>query len=205
MTGTILYGPQHVGTESVAIPLCDSIYDLTGVAQCDDVSWMDFKEFVAEGTSPVTGVLNYHLLYELCVNYICDEENCEHPSDMGAGKAGLWRKIKEEFKSVIYELFDNCEDVYIVTNMKTDKVSHTFHTGDVFSPKLDWISEDFLPSLCQRTLAYLPIYRTNKEGKRKEDKIMICSLRPDVYAGDATGELPKQIKSGDILKTLKGA
>lgn len=203
MSNTVLYGPPYVGKEKLAKDLGYTVWDMKDVA-----NWIDTDTLVVP-TKLV--IVDYQLFYGMMTDRVCDEQGCEHPSDMGVGKAGVWRKITEEMQETLYTLSQACDSLYLLTDVKKETISHSLYTGDVMMPNLDWISEKLLPNIIDRTLALLPIYKTTKtdDGKtlRKESKIMICSLRPDVYAGDKTGELPRQIPEDTLIKTLtkKGA
>lgn len=196
MSSILIYGPDYTGKQTLVVNLVHSILDVN-----DYGDWSTVREFIDAGGKGL-GILNVGLLYELCISHICDEEGCEHPSDMGVGKAGIWRKIKEEYKDLMFNAHDKWDNIVMTCSLKKERVDHTFYKGDLMMPKLDWVTEETFTNLVDATVALLPIYRTVNE-KRKEDKIMICSLRPDVYAGDHTGKLPKQIKSNKITETLK--
>lgn len=190
---TLLYGPDYIGKEQLVKELGCEIWTV--------------DELLETYTYPKKlAISDFGTFYNAILELVCEEENCDHPSDMGVGKAGIWRKIKDRMSNLVYTLSEKVPELYLITPMEVSHVDHSFYTGHIYGPKLDWISKEILPNICERTLAYIPVFATTKDGKRKETKVMICSIRPDVYAGDATGELPKQIPEKLIIKTLqKGA
>jgi hypothetical protein len=187
MTGTLIYGPDYVGVEDLA-------FGLGGEGLSNSrYEWESVKKVMLEWPDDSMVLCNVHKLYESCLDYICDRENCEHPSDMGVGKAGIWRMIKEELTDTLYQLSENVDEIILTCAMKKESVNHSFYTGDVYMPKLDWILEEIIPNIVDRTLAYLPVFKT---------------VKTDVYAGDNTNKLPAQIKCGkttkETVKILKG-
>lgn len=198
--GTVIYGPRYCGKTS----FCEAIDDAFRIYTDE---WEGFKDMV-DLVSPesIVTVENIHRLLESCTDYVCDTENEEHPQLAGNRKSIVYKKIKQEMKDVFFALAEKASHVFYTCSMETTQLDSTLYKGTYFYPKFDWVLEDIMPSITDQTICMIPSYKSVKAKhratgevsiKRKEKRIMICSARPDIYAGDSTGKLPKEFCAGE--------
>ena len=198
--GTVIYGPRYVGKTSF----------LKAVPDAYHISTSDWEEFQSIGDDTklcdAITVDNIHRLLESCTSYVCEQENEEHPQLAGNRKSIIYKKIKEEMKEVLFALADKCESIFFTVAMDKAQLNSSLYQGTYFYPKFDWVLEDIMPHITDQTIAMMPTYKSVKRKNkntgdvdyvRKEKRIMICSPRADVYAGDSTGNLPNEFDAGN--------
>ena len=203
--GTIIYGPRYIGKTSFIEQVCDYIWD-SGI-YVHSGGWKQFKrDCETEEANLTVGIDGIGDMFALCVEYICEQENEEHPSTSGNRKPLLWEKIKGEMRDVLFTLSDKVDHLYFTADMETKNLDSSLYKGTMMYPKLDWVLEDIMPHITQQTIAMVPTYKSVKRVSkatgeityvRKEKRVMICSARPDIYAGDSTGLLPKEFDAGE--------
>ena len=199
--GVVIYGPRYCGKTSFV-----GASDALEVYAYPDVDWGVFKKlaFAVAAGDPVV-VENVHFLTESCTKYICDKENEEHPQLAGNRKSIIYQKIKEEMRDVLFSLASKVNHIYFTADMDTKHLDSSLYKGTFMYPKFDWVLEDIMPHITQQTICMTPTYKTVKRTSkltgeteliRKEKRIMICSARPDIYAGDSTEKLPNEFDAG---------
>ena len=204
--GTVIYGPRYCGKTSFAETIDKNVVWFSTIGNQD--TWKDFKNIVETLTKKDKYIVidGIGKMTDLCTDYICEQEDEEHPQLAGNRKSLIYRKIKEEAKDVFFALHENSEHVFYLAEMETKNLDSSLYKGTFMYPKFDWVLEDIMPHITQQTICMAPSYTTVKRKSkltgdveliRKEKRIMICSARPDIYAGDSTGKLPKEFDAGE--------
>ena len=213
--GTIIYGPRYIGKTAFTLALPKSTYWMTTARNSRKRNvtisgWERFTDTIVKLSEkqPYEYIVvdQFNRLYEMCVDYVCKQENEEHPSTSGNRKPLLWEKIKKEMSEQLFTLSDCANQIFYLTDMETKNLDSSLYKGTMMYPKLDWVLEDIMPHITQQTIAMVPTYKSVKRVSkatgeiayvRKEKRVMICSARPDIYAGDSTGLLPKEFDAGE--------
>ena len=205
--GTVLYGPRYCGKTSFLEAIEGSVKHINTYGVGCVEGWEAFKDTVEAIEQPyeVLTVDGLSRLNEMCTEYICEQENEEHPSLAGNRKSIIYKKIKTEMQDVLFSLPMRCNHIFFTADMETKELNSSLYKGTFLYPKFDWVLEDIMPHITQQTICLSPTYVYKKvksrstgevRNERKEKRIMICSARPDIYAGDSTGKLPKEIDAG---------
>ena len=213
--GTVLYGHRYAGMEEFISQIPDNFIirvnpgnnrDATNSVCC----WEDFSELVTElhQSRKQTGDFSSYTisyldgLYEMCVDYICQREDEEHPSVSKSKKLILWRMIREEMEAVLYQ-FNNLEGhKFYLSKVVMTEIENSFIKGTAMFPFTEdnWVLREIMPQITEQTLYFgikkvKLIHPETKKTKTKDKGIILSSLRSDIFAGDLTGKLPKEINN----------
>lgn len=209
--GTVLYGHRYSGIDEFVESIPNNI--LINVKPSEDhildtsiCQWEDFKELVYEkrGLSQVMNITikNIDDLYEMCVDYVCEQEGEEHPSTAGSKKLILWRKIRQEMEEVLGQFHSLKAHKFYVSKVVMTEIDNTFLKGTLLLPFTEdnWVLREILPNITKQTLYFYvepTKVRNTRTGKEKtiDKKKILASLKADIFAGDTTNKLPNVFNS----------
>jgi len=200
-TNCVIYGPEYVGKRNFVTNLGkDKNHNYYfSTKQVREKMWEAFKKWVKGLPRDEPGSLfvidKINKLYESCVDFICDEEGEEHPTMAGTKNAMLWRLIKTEMEEQLYKFSELPGQKFYIADVAVKHIDLAIYKGSQVTPDYPWVLEQIMPDIIDQTLFMTPKYVTNPEGKRKVVTRIMCSPRPDIYAGDNTGKLSSQIKN----------
>ena len=210
--GTVLYGHRYSGIDEFIKSIVSNFIINVNPGEDRDVptsicQWEDFKELVSEIPDNYYSYGNYTInriddLYEMCVDYVCQEEREEHPTLAGAKKLILWRKIRQEMEDVLHQFHQLYAQKFYVSKMVMTEVDNTFLKGTLLLPFTEdnWILREVLPNITKQTLYFYVTpkkVRSKSTGKEKtiNKKLILASLKADIFAGDTTNKLPETFNS----------
>jgi len=223
--GTVLYGHRYAGIDEFVESIPNNF--LINVKNGDPkeattiTMWEDFKElssdiYSADNVQSIAGIeanemsvtiKNIDDLYEMCVDYVCQQEGEEHPSIAGSKKLILWRKIRQEMEEVLGQFNSLKAHKFYVSKVVMTEIDNTFLKGTLLLPFTEdnWVLREILPNITKQTLYFYtaPVKVRNKQGKEKtiDKKKILASLKSDIFAGDTTNKLPNTF--GSSYKTYE--
>lgn len=192
----LLYGVPKIGkTTFFANPDC-IIYDTeagTNALECYAVqgeSWWTFLEFCAALESDerfsMVAIDTVDVLYQHCLEHVCEEHGIKHPSDLDWGKG--WGLVNKEFQRAIIKLAQGPRGLWFTSH--SQDITLKTRTAEMHKtvPTLGGKARDFLIGFCDIIL-YAEMYETT-DGLRR---VLHAEPSDNWEAGDRTGRLPGEL------------
>lgn len=129
----LLYGRKKIGKTTLASQfdgalflMCEPGGKALSIRQVAVKNWQEFKGYVdlaAEDKATRTVVVDTaDFCYDYCLDYVCEKEVMDHPSDEEYGKG--WKAVRTEFTEVITKLLHSGKGVIFISHSK-DKTFKT--------------------------------------------------------------------------------
>lgn len=212
----VLYGSEYMGMKEFVGEIDGNHSLFLATSTC---VWEDFLDHIKTLKKTMKGMKGDNVdygthvidkvnhLYTACVEHICEEEEVEDPSMAGTKKPLIWKKVKQAMTEALYDFAALPGDKIFIADEKMIELNSTLFEGTFFCPKFEWVLTDIMPDIVTQTLYFTTVYKTKKNNKgkkiRREEQIIICQPRPDVFAGDHEDRLPRHLKGKNVKEMYK--
>lgn len=199
----LLYGPPKIGKTTLAsgfentlILATEKGYGSMKVFALDVKSWKDFIEcvdLIESGDHDYKTIVidTVSILYDLCVKYVCDENNVEHASDGSYGK--VWSLIGTEFERQINRLFLTDYGIILISHFKCEEVVSTTGTKSQIAPDLPKPARRILVPKVS-VIGYMKTKTEEVDGKYITKREITFKPSDFIEAGDRDGYLPSSMQ-----------
>lgn len=201
---TLLYGQPKIGKSTLCSQFPGAIFLATepglnalSTYQVDCKNWkqlLDAAKEIAEGKHSFQTVIidTIDNAYKFCSDYICEQNNIKHESDLGYGKG--WKFVENEFFRVFTKLASLPYGLVLVSHSKSVEVETPVKTYNKIVPALPDKARAIIIGLADLIL-YADIETIKgDDGNIIEKRVLRTKPTRRYEAGDRTGKLPEVIE-----------